>query len=207
MESTFDKVIPQEDGSSPKCGQSDYTGNRRRVYVKRAEPRQCRKARGTDVPKRGRFRAGPSQLSRTMSLRVMAREYVWLWDYRHGLNAQAIAIRDGVKVQRVEFGIARAQAQEKPVDSSTALRPPRLIPFFPIGSYTPLSSCGHHRPIEQGSLLCCMVCHHSGVDDHPALERDPLTEPAPEPKPAPASEKATRETRKQRRQRVFGAHP
>jgi hypothetical protein len=205
MESTFDKTIPQEDCSSPKHSQSDCTGNRRRVYVKRAEPRQCRKARGTDVAKRGRLRAGPSQLSRTMSLRVMAREYVWLWDYRHGLNAQAIAIRDGVKVQRVEFGIARAQAQDKPSDSSTALRPPRLIPFFPIGSYTPLSACGHHRPIEPDSVLCCMVCHRSGVDDHPALVRDPLTEPAPEPKPAPVPKKATRETRKQRRQRAFAA--
>jgi hypothetical protein len=203
MESTFDKTIPHEDCSSRKHCQSDCTDNRRRVYVKTAEPRQCRQARGTDVPKRKRPRAGPSQLSRTMSLRVMAREYVWLWDYRHGLNAQAIAIRDGVKVQRVEFGIARAQAQDKPGDSSTALRPPRLIPFFPIGPYTPLSSCGHHRPIEQGSFLCCMVCHRSGVDDHPALERDPRTEPAPEPKPAPAPMKPKCETRKQRRQRIF----
>jgi hypothetical protein len=207
MISTFDNSIPHEECSSSKNCQSDCTGNGRRVYVKGAEPRQCRRARGTDVPKRARRRAELSQLSRTLSLRVMAREYVWLWDYRHGLNAQAIAIRDGVKVQRVEFGIARAQAQDKPNDTSTAIRPPRLEPFFPIGSYTPHSSCGHYRPIEPGSVLCCMVCHRSGVDDHPTLVRDPLTEPPPEPKPAPVPKKATRETRKQRRQRVFAAHP
>ena len=35
-------------------------------------------------------------------------------------------------------------------------------------------------------MLCCMVCHCSGIDDHPGLLRSPLTDPAPEPKPAPA---------------------
>ena len=69
----------------------------------------------------------------------MAREYVWLWDYRHGIKPKAIAIREGVTVQRVEFGIDRAQAQEKAGANSTAVRPPRLVPLFPIGSYTPLS--------------------------------------------------------------------
>ena len=134
----------------------------------------------------------------------MAREYIWLWDHRHGTSAKAIAIREGVTVQRVEFGLERAQAQEKSCPSNSAVRPPRLVPFFPIGSYTPQSKCGHLRPIDAWSVLCCMVCHQSGVDDHPALKRDPLTEPAPEPKPAAEPRRARRETRKQRRQRMFG---
>jgi hypothetical protein len=51
-----------------------------------------------------------------------------------------------------------------------------------------------------------MVCHSSGIDDHPGLTRSPLTDPAPEPKLAPEVEPkpAKRETRKERRQRLYG---
>jgi hypothetical protein len=154
---------------------------------------------------RTRTRVKSSKLSRTMSLRIMAREYVWLWDYRHGVCANAIAIRDGVTVQRVEFGLARALAQENVSTSGTADRPPRLVPLFPIGAYTPQSGCGHKRPIATGSVLCCMVCHCSGLDHHPALQRDPASEPPPESKSTPAPKEPARETRKQRRQRLFGA--
>jgi hypothetical protein len=134
----------------------------------------------------------------------MAREYVWLWDVRHGVSTSEIAIREGINVQRVRFGITRARALEKSSSNDTAIRPPLLIPLFPIGPYTPQSACGHHRPIEAGSLMCCMVCHCSGIDDHPGLLRTPLTDPAPEPKPARAPKQTIGETRKQRRQRMFG---
>jgi hypothetical protein len=86
-----------------------------------------------------------------------------------------------------------------------------LIPLFPIGHYTPASSCPHAEPIVPGSALCCMICHCSGLDAHPALHRDPLTDPAPEPKAktepaakfAPRSQTgASRETRKQKRLRL-----
>ena len=141
-----------------------------------------------------------------LSLAIMAKEYIWLWDVRHGLSTNEIAMREGVTTRRVQQGLARARAQERSCPSESTVQPPRLIPLFPIGAYTPQSACGHQRPIEPGSLLCCMVCHCSGVDDHPGLSRSPLTDPEPEPKPAPApvAKEAKRETRRQRRQRVFG---
>jgi hypothetical protein len=144
-----------------------------------------------------------------MTLEVVAMEYVWLWDRRHGISVETIAAREGVGVKRVRFGLARAKAQEKGVVTTGTVRPPRLVPLFPIGAYTPQSTCGHRRPIEAGSALCCMVCHQSGMDRHPALRRDPRSEPAPEPKPKPAPNPidTQRETRKERRQRLFGARP
>jgi len=48
-----------------------------------------------------------------------------------------------------------------------------------------------------------MVCSQSGVDDHPALKRDPSTDPRPERKAAALVRVAgVRETRKQRRDRL-----
>jgi hypothetical protein len=46
-----------------------------------------------------------------------------------------------------------------------------------------------------------MVCSRSGVDDHPALKRDPRTDPRPERRAAALVRVAgVRETRKQRLQ-------
>jgi hypothetical protein len=162
------------------------------------------------------------RFDRALTLAVAAREYIWLYDYRHGIGFDEIAAREDVSVIRVRFGVERARAQERNLSKDTLiedLNPGtrtgagfRLIPLFPIGAYTPHSACPHREPINQGSTLCCMVCHHSGMDAHPALRRDPQTEPAPEPKPAPALDtvwpsKSSRshETRKQRRQRLFAS--
>ena len=84
---------------------------------------------------------------------------------------------------------------------------PRLVPLFPIGPLTPRSTCPHHGPIRPGSVFCCMVCSQSGMDDHPALWRDPSTDPPPEPKaPEPTGPLAGgRETRKERRRRMHDA--
>jgi hypothetical protein len=148
-----------------------------------------------------------SRTSRQFTLSIAAREYVWWWDFRHGMSAEAIARREGVNLRRIRFGVARAQAQQRKYPLDCRTQPPRLVPFFPIGPYTPLASCGHSLPIEAGSALCCMVCHQSGLDDHPAMRRDPQTDPKPEPKVAVASLEnlslSTRETRRQRRQRLF----
>jgi len=150
---------------------------------------------------------GRPRMSREITLEIAAREYVWLWDHRHGISVEAIAAREDVSTGRVRFGVARARAQERSTATTSAIRPPRLVPLFPIGAYTPGSNCAHRRPIEQGSALCCMVCHTSGMDRHPALRRDPQTDPVPEPKAPAAPEKSRRkrETRKQRRKRLFGA--
>ena len=142
-----------------------------------------------------------------MTLAVAAKEYVWLWDVRHGLSTNTIAIRERISLRRVELGVARADAHDKTGTSQTAFRPPPLIPFFPIGPFNPTSRCGHNRPIQVGSHFCCMVCHRSGLDDHPALKRDARTDPRPEPKPAPPPKPVEKPTRKQRREQIYGAHP
>lgn len=51
-------------------------------------------------------------------------------------------------------------------------RPPKLLPLFPMGHFTPKSLCAHIFMIPRGSIWCCMVCHQSGQDDHPALQND-----------------------------------
>lgn len=173
----------------------------------------------------------------TGPLLTEAREYIWLDDFRNGMSTEAIAVREGVSSRRVRSGLQRARARERasctrdsrgrdtlrerdrggaPSPGSTARSPGRwgwesplkLVPFFPIGAFTPRSTCPHRGPIRPGSSLCCMVCSRSGVDDHPELKRDPRTDPRPEPKAAPpARPVATRETRKQRRKRLFMSAP
>ena len=83
-------------------------------------------------------------------------------------------------------------------------RPPQLVPLFPITVYDAQSTCPHHGPIRRGSLLCCMVCHRSGMDHHAAFQRDRATDPKPDKKPAPARP-GQRETRRQRRARLYAA--
>ena len=84
-------------------------------------------------------------------------------------------------------------------------RPPTLVPLFPVVPYSPQAACAHHGAIPDGSALCCMVCHRSGVDGHPALQRDHRTDPAPERAPEAPAKPGKRETRKQRRARLFAA--
>jgi hypothetical protein len=152
------------------------------------------------------------RLSRTFNLEISARESVWLWDSRHGVNANEIAIRQGVSIRRVRFGLARARCYESRSFLRDVRCPPRLVPLFPVGPYTPQSLCGHHRPIERGSVFCCMVCHTSGQDDHPALWHDRRFDRKLDCKSSAAfrkihcGEKIGNETRRQRRQRLFGAN-
>src|SRR5262249_37801896 len=82
-------------------------------------------------------------------------------------------------------------------------------PLFPMGSLTPQSLCGHKGPIAQGSIICCMVCHASGYDDHPDLQIEPEEAPTRMPDAldlaSTTSKGATkpRETRKERRRKLF----
>jgi hypothetical protein len=205
-----------EDESREGMREADDCNARKNCGVPLSGDHTC--SGGTGRRRRGRGRSGnaskgdrktarASRSSRALSLAVLAQEYIWLWDVRHGISTREIAIREGLNIQRVRIGVARAKALERDSQTDTsAIRAPRLIPLFPIGAYTPQSTCAHHRPIEHGSLLCCMVCHCSGVDDHPGLLRSPLTDPIPEPKQAaaPSCKRPKQETRKQRRQRLFG---
>jgi hypothetical protein len=141
----------------------------------------------------------------TLTLETAAREFIWLWDHRHGVSTQEIATREKLSDRRVRFGIARARSNEPLISSATAaLRPPRLEPLFPILSFTPSSACPHYGRMRRGTIFCCMVCHRSGRENHPALQRDPASDPTPEPKPPPEPKpKPKEETRKQKRFRLF----
>src|SRR5262249_33833484 len=105
------------------------------------------------------FSKSTPRTSRTLTLKVCAKEYMWLWETRRGVGTMVIARREGVSIRRVWFGLARARANEKIEFSRNTVWPPNLIPLFPVGPYTPLSACGHRQKIPTGSLLCCMVCH------------------------------------------------
>ncbi len=75
---------------------------------------------------------------------------------------------------------------------------PPLVPLFPIVALTPDAPCPHHGPLPRGTVLVCMICHRSGLDNRPALRRDPATDPKPEPKPEASKPKKL--TRKERRE-------
>ena len=145
-----------------------------------------------------------SKLAGMTAFETAGREKVWLWDFRQGMSTNAIASRDGVSVRRVRFGVSRAGAYERGVSKISKDRLPWLVPLFPLGPYTPRSSCGHQRPIASGSVLCCMICHRSGWDKHPAMQRDPETDPAPEPRLTSLYQERAQETRRGRRQQLFG---
>ncbi len=72
----------------------------------------------------------------------------------------------------------------------------------------------HSGPIERGSVFCCMVCHTSGQDDHPALKYSRAVDLNAELEhkrllvsKAYSQQPLFSVTRRQRRQKLFGAHP
>ena len=177
--------------------------------------------------------AGDMKRPRTrseISTSIHARELVWLDEIRRGYSIKEIARREGLGCRRIQHGVSRARergnqsriresrfsnnlhgrngkvnASAGRVVRDDSNRPPRLIPLFPIGAFTPRSACPHHGPIRTGSDFCCMVCSQSGVDDHPALKRDPRTDPRPEKAATLVRVAGVRETRKQRRHRLNAA--
>ena len=145
------------------------------------------------------------------SLAIQAKEAGWLDQLRCGLTIRQIADSAGVKVRRIQLGIARARKRSleryRECASTRVRRGPRLVPLFPIMPFRPFNpgpDCPHKGPIREGSILCCMVCHQSGMDGHRALQRDPRTDPKPEPK-LPERPKP-RLTRKERRKEKFQQH-
>jgi len=181
---------------------------------------------GTDTGQSGDLERPRPRSRAETSPSTQARELVWLDDVRRGYSIKGIARREGLGCRRIQHGVSRARergnlSRIREYHSSNELhewngeitasagrvvrddpnRPPRLVPFFPIGAFTPRSACPHRGPIRAGSVFCCMVCSRSGVDDHPALKRDPRTDPRPERRAAALVRVAgVRETRKQRRQ-------
>jgi hypothetical protein len=200
VDSAEGQARSQEERGDVQCGTDPRTSHGSAVRSAEIEPR----------------------FDRTLTLATAAREYIWLYDYEHGVSRAEIAAREGLSVSRVQFGLCRARAVKRAAEAqgdaalglalagSDLVRQPRLVPLFPIGPYTPESACPHRGPIRRGLVFCCMVCHRSGMDGHPALRRDPLTDPIPDPKPPPSStpvmrprSNAPRETRRERRRRMF----
>jgi hypothetical protein len=200
----LDTMASIVDGFKPVNQSQDSANRDCRVYSDRLLSRfECRhwcRSRAGALPLK--HSTSGTRLSRNLTLGITAKEYVWLWECRRGVGTNAIARREGVSVRRVRFGVARALSQENSDLAANSLLLPSLIPLFPVGPYTPHSSCGHYQPIPPGSRLCCMVCHCSGMDDHPALKRNLGREPIREC--VPAVQRIVRETRRQRRRRLFG---
>ncbi len=105
-----------------------------------------------------------------------------------------------------------ARGGERPSEPASALPPAVppgyrgriLIPLFPLDSFTPTSVCPHHGLIRRGSSLVCMVCHASGLDFLPWLQRDSRSDPRPERKRyTPPFVRGRKETRRERRARLF----
>ncbi len=197
----------------PSEGRNDLEGDHRD---------SCQRAESRSVPRKTSHRvaSGPST-DQSLTLEVAAKDYIWLYDFRRGIGCSKIAALEGVNVRQVQEGIERARKLERKCSKDALiedLKPGglgdigfRLTPLFPIGAFTPQSTCPHRNPMKRGSGFCCMVCHASGMDDHPGLRRDAATDPSPEPETAEESvEVASRpepssspETRKQRRRRLF----
>ena len=89
-------------------------------------------------------------------------------------------------------------------------RLPVLEPYFGPTPFDPFSRCTHGRPVPDGWPFVCMRCFITAWEDHPALRRDPSTDPKREPKPTayrPAAKPGQPETRRMKRLRIYGAAP
>ncbi len=136
-------------------------------------------------------------MARRSAQRFDVRHLVWLKRQEAGWSVKDIAADAGVSVRSAQLGLklARDRASRAANADAAPSRPVlpwwRMRPTFPIGAFTRESKCPHHGPIRPGSDLVCMVCHGSGLDDHPGMVRDAATDPRPEPKPRAAPEPTT----------------
>ncbi len=152
-----------------------------------------------------------SSLTKQQSqLDTSIREYVWLCDSGSDISAKVAEVRERSHIHRTLPVVSQARSVRSTHSFQVIRRPPQLVPLFPIGSYTPTSRCAHRGLIERGSCFCCMICHASGQDDHPALQNDWSIErnsdmkwDAAIPTTKFSRQRTSLETRKQRRQRLF----
>lgn len=86
---------------------------------------------------------------------------------------------------------------------------PGFVPQFPLGAYTPNSRCRHRGTLTETASCCCMICHASGRHEHYLLPKYIAQVPNANinndsgSREAYASQSISRETRKQRRHRLF----
>jgi hypothetical protein len=134
---------------------------------------------------------------------------VWMHNLNHERSAKEVLARAGLSAQHSHASLARCLSWQTRSFYRDLRQSPRLVPLFPVGSFTPGSVCGHYGPIERGSVFCCMICHNSGQDDHPSLQNNSSFKDRYKAKScdwipsAHSWETVPSETRKQRRQRVF----
>lgn len=131
----------------------------------------------------------------------MQRRIEWLdstiLDMRRAkLRPPEIALALHLSVSRVYLGITRQRERER---LAANYKPPKLTPFYPITPLVPASCCPHRAPIRRGSVLYCEICGKTGIDHHPALQRDAATDPKPEPKPKTLLAKLTRKQRRSKK--------
>jgi hypothetical protein len=132
------------------------------------------------------------------------RRFAWLDLVAEGLSPAAVAGRYRVSVRTVQLATAAARGElEAFAESRRLMTPPPLTLFFPINGLFPVSRCNHDQvAIPHGDACCCAVCHRSGRDNHPALDRFPAVEPRPDPPLAPpalAGSRSRGPTRRQKR--------
>jgi hypothetical protein len=136
--------------------------------------------------------------------------YSYPWSLGRAGSTDENIVRGGVSAAKTPLNLACRFSRQSRSFYRDVHRPPRLVPLFPAGGYTPHSMCGHHGPIQRGSLFCCMICHRSGHDDHPALQDLASAQLSCNdkrcdcPSNTRTHENRAFETRKQRRQRLFG---
>ena len=106
------------------------------------------------------------------SLARAAADYIWAYDVERGMSPKAIAAREGLSVRAIRKGISRARRHDRGMPQVNTIREPsnepRLVPLFPVGPFTPDSTCPH-AGIRPSPPFVCMVCHRSYADDHPAV--------------------------------------
>lgn len=132
-------------------------------------------------------------------------EDAWLALQRAGYKPADIARTLRIRPSKVYAGISEARLREARNGSAAMVpRLPRLVPCYG-SSCKPMAllTCADvhpNGPIPKGSRCVCMAKHCTGIEGHPALQRDPVTDPKPEPK-LRAKPKA-KPTRREKRNRA-----
>ena len=139
----------------------------------------------------------------------LARNFIRLYGPCRGMSVKEPTVAETISTPSARPTFLQRRAVHPSSFFPHTRQLPQLLPLFPVGNYTPDSPCAHFEPIPYGSAFCCMVCHISGLDDHPALETSCPSELKSELKRGTtlrsnrSSQKIPLETRKQRRQRLF----
>jgi hypothetical protein len=114
---------------------------------------------------------------------VSRRDEKYLRLLRAGNPIRDIARKYHVTAKTVYNGLERARLAERP-STRTIPRPPRVVPSYSCRPFTPQTRCEdvHRGPIPAGSHIYCEpgACTCAEIARHPALKRDPRTDPRPE---------------------------